>query len=53
MKEGLRTVGTEATKMIKELECLSREERLTELACSAWRRLWGVLIVGLLYLRET
>lgn len=53
MKEGLRTVGTEATKMIKELECLSCEERLRKLACSAWRRLWGALIVALLYLRET
>lgn len=47
----LERVKGRVTKMIRGLECLSYENRLSW-SCSAWRRHWGDLIAAFQYLKE-
>ncbi|GAB0180752.1 hypothetical protein GRJ2_000540500 [Grus japonensis] len=51
--ELLERVQRRPTKMIRGLEHLSYEDRLREFSCSAWRRLWGDLIVAFQYIKDS
>ena len=47
----MEQVQRKATEMIRGLGYLSYKDGLREWGCSAWRRLWGDVIVAFQYLK--